>query len=115
MVVSCGSDPRRLVSVLSASMEVKSELAYWQGQSEQFSGFVTYLGMFMAFIFAFGAILGAMITMYAQVAARTREIGTLRAMGFRRRAVLVSFVIESVILALAAGGFGIFAASFWQL
>ncbi len=96
------------------TMEVKSEIGYWQGQSEQFSGFVTYLGMFMAFIFAFGAILGAMITMYAQVAARTREIGTLRAMGFRRRAVLVSFVIESMLLSMASGGLGIAAASLWQ-
>ena len=58
--------------------------------------FVQFLGLFVAVIFSFGAVLGAMITMYAQVAARTREIGTLRALGFRRRAVLVSFVAESV-------------------
>ena len=62
--------------------------------------FVQFLGIFVAVIFSFGAVLGAMITMYAQVAARTREIGTLRALGFRRRAVLVSFVVESVLLAL---------------
>jgi ABC-type lipoprotein release transport system permease subunit len=98
-----------------SSMEVKSELRYWEDQSKQFAGFITFLGLFMAVICATGAILGAMITMYAQVAARTREIGTLRAMGFRRRAVLVSFVIESMLLAMAAGGFGIAAASLWQL
>jgi ABC-type antimicrobial peptide transport system permease subunit len=53
--------------------------------------------------------------MYAQVAARTREIGTLRALGFRRRSVLVSFVVESVLLALAAGGIGLSFASLMQL
>jgi len=56
-----------------------------------------------------------MITMYAQVAARTREIGTLRAIGFRRRAVLVSFVAESVILGLLAGAVGCAGASLMQL
>ena len=56
-----------------------------------------------------------MITMYAQVAARTREIGTLRALGFRRRSVLVSFVAESVILAALAGAVGCGAASLMQL
>ena len=64
------------------------------------------IGLFVAIIFSFGAALGAMITMYAQVAARTREIGTLRAIGFRRRAVLVSFVAESVILSTLSGVVG---------
>jgi len=77
--------------------------------------FVRVVGIFVVFIFSFGAVLGAMITMFAQVAARTREIGTLRAMGFRRRAVLVSFVAESVILGIVAGAFGCAGASLWQL
>ncbi|HUS67110.1 MAG TPA: ABC transporter permease, partial [Kofleriaceae bacterium] len=98
-----------------STLEVKSEVRYWAAQSEQFAGFITFLGVFVAIIFSFGAILGAMITMYAQVAARTKEIGTLRAMGFRRRAVLVSFVAESVLMAMAAGGIGVAAASLWQL
>jgi putative ABC transport system permease protein len=97
------------------SFEAKNEVDYWAGQSENFATFITFLGMFIAVIFSLGAILGAMITMYAQVAARTREIGTLRAMGFRRRAVLVSFVVESMLLALASGGVGIAAASLFQL
>ena len=50
--------------------------------------FVRVLGAFMAMVLAAGAILGAAITMYGQVAARGRELGTLRALGFRRRAVL---------------------------
>ena len=53
-----------------------------------------------------GAVFGAMNTMYAIVSARTREIGTLRALGFSRRSVLFSFVVESVILALVGGALG---------
>lgn len=97
------------------SLEIKNEVDYWKAQSENFSMFITFLGMFIAVIFAFGAILGAMITMYAQVAARTREIGTLRAMGFRRRSVLVSFVVESMLLAAVSGGIGLAVASLFQL
>ena len=98
-----------------STLEAKSEVDYWAAQSEQFSMFVQFLGIFVAVIFSFGAVLGAMITMYAQVAARTREIGTLRALGFRRRAVLVSFVAESVILALVAGAVGTAGAALMQL
>jgi ABC-type lipoprotein release transport system permease subunit len=97
------------------TLDVKSEVEYWAAQSEQMSMFVQFLGIFVAVIFSFGAILGAMITMYAQVAARTREIGTLRALGFRRRSVLVSFVVESVLLSLAAAGIGLAFASLMQL
>jgi putative ABC transport system permease protein len=96
------------------TLEAKSELEYWEAQSKQLSLFVQFLGAFVAIIFSFGAILGAMITMYAQVAARTREIGTLRAIGFRRRSVLVSFVLESVLLALASGCLGLVLASLMQ-
>jgi putative ABC transport system permease protein len=98
-----------------STLEAKSEIDYWASQSEQTSLFVRFLGMFVAVIFSMGAVLGAMITMYAQVAARTREIGTLRALGFRRRAVLVSFVAESVILSLVAGFVGVSCASGMQL
>ncbi len=97
------------------TLEVKGEVDYWAAQSEQLSLFVQFLGIFVAVIFSFGAILGAMITMYAQVAARTREIGTLRALGFRRRSVLVSFVVESVLLSLASAGIGLAFASLMQL
>jgi ABC-type lipoprotein release transport system permease subunit len=97
------------------TLDVKSEVDYWAAQSEQMSMFIGFLGIFVAVIFSFGAVLGAMITMYAQVAARTREIGTLRALGFRRRSVLVSFVVESVLLSLASAGIGLFGASLMQL
>jgi ABC-type lipoprotein release transport system permease subunit len=89
-----------------STLEVEPEIDYWAAQSEATAMFVRIVGIFVVFIFSFGAVLGAMITMYAQVAARTREIGTLRAMGFRRRAVLVSFVAESVILSTLSGVVG---------
>jgi putative ABC transport system permease protein len=98
-----------------SQLEVRRESEYYESQSEQFAAFVKFLGVFVAVIFAFGAALGAMITMYSQVAARTREIGTLRALGFRRRAVMVSFLIESVILGLLAGVVGLALASLVQL
>jgi len=56
---------------------------------------------------AVGAAFGAMNTMYAQVSARTREIGTLRAIGFSRRSILLSFVFEALMLCLAGGVLGV--------
>jgi putative ABC transport system permease protein len=56
---------------------------------------------------AIGAVFGAMNTMYAIVSHRTREIGTLRALGFSRRSILLSFVVESVFIAIVAGGIGV--------
>src|SRR5262249_17748978 len=61
------------------------------------------LAVLVGIFTAVGAAFGAMNTMYAQVSARTREIGTLRAIGFTRRAVLLSFLIEGVILCLIGG------------
>lgn len=98
-----------------STLSIQPETEYWKAQSEQFSRFVILLGMFVATIFSIGAVLGAMITMYAQVAARTREIGTLRALGFRRRAIVISFLLESVVLALVSGGLGLCIAALVQL
>src|SRR5260370_10006492 len=64
------------------------------------------LGMIVAVIMAIGAIFAAMNTMYAAVSARTIEIGTLRALGFSGGAVMLSFLLESLILASAAGVLG---------
>lgn len=65
-------------------------------------------------IFSLGATIGAAITMYASVATRTGEIGTLRALGFRRGSILAAFLIESLLLALAGGAAGVLAATFLQ-
>ncbi len=89
----------------------KRETEYWKALSENYVGFVRLLGAVIALIFSFGAILGALNTMYAQVTARTRELGTLRAIGFKPRAVLISLVFESVLLSLAAGVIGVLGAS----
>jgi putative ABC transport system permease protein len=64
------------------------------------------LGNFLAIAMSVGAIFAAMNTMYASVGARTREIGTLRVLGFRRRAVVASFLIEGAILASLGGVLG---------
>ena len=82
------------------NLEAKREDRYYEEASGALSAFIRVLGTIIAVFFSFGATLGAMITMYAQVASRVREVGTLRALGFRRRAVLGSFLIESLALSL---------------
>ena len=93
------------------NLEAKREDRFYEEASGPLSTFIRVLGTVIAVFFSFGATLGAMITMYAQVASRVREVGTLRALGFRRRAVLGSFLVESVILALLGAAAGcVFAA-----
>lgn len=93
------------------NLEAKREDAYYEQVSGALAGFIRVLGTVIAIFFSFGATLGAMITMYAQVASRVREIGTLRALGFKRRAVLGSFLVESLILSILGAVAGcIFAA-----
>jgi ABC-type antimicrobial peptide transport system permease subunit len=79
------------------------------------SKFLKILGITLTVIFSLGAIIGAMITMYSSVSNRTAEIGTLRALGFQRRNILYSFVMEAMLLGLIGGCIGLFFASFLQL
>ena len=79
---------------------------YWEKQSTGLATFIRVLGLFVTFVFSGGAVLGAMITMYAQVANRIRELATLRAIGFRRRSVMTSVVIESAMLGAIGGLLG---------
>ena len=74
------------------------------------SKFISILGSSISIIFSIGAIIGAMITMYASVASRTGEIGTLRALGFTRTAILVAFLVEALALGLVGGIVGLAAA-----
>jgi ABC-type antimicrobial peptide transport system permease subunit len=76
--------------------------------------FLRILGTALTIIFSVGAVVGAMITMYAAVANRTAEIGTLRAMGFQRSAILTAFLVESLLLGFVGGLGGLFLASFLQ-
>jgi len=94
--------------------EVKIEQQFFAEQSEILSGFIRILGTFITVIFSFGAMIGAMITMYTSVANRTVEIGTLRALGFRRKNILIAFLLESLTISILGGLIGIFLASFLQ-
>jgi putative ABC transport system permease protein len=73
--------------------------------------FIRILGLFITIIFSTGATIGAMITMYGAVANRTVEIGTLRALGFYRRSILIAFLGESLVLSLSGGLVGVGLAS----
>ncbi|MBI3805183.1 MAG: ABC transporter permease [Nitrospirae bacterium] len=101
------SDPRLTVAV-------EREKQYYAKQSEMMATFIRVLGLFVTVIFSLGAMIGAMITMYASVANRTTEIGTMRALGFPRRSILVAFLFESLLLAFVGGGVGILLASVLQ-
>ena len=96
------------------SVEVQRETLFYAKQSEMMSSFLAVLGTILSVIFSIGAIIGAMITMYAAVANRTNEIGTLRALGLRRRNILVAFLMESLLLSLVGGMVGLTLASFLQ-
>lgn len=96
------------------TLEAKRETRFYADQSEALAKFITYLGTSISVIFSLGAIIGAMITMYASVASRTGEIGTLRALGFSRGAILVAFLVESLLLGLAGGLVGLAGASVMQ-
>ncbi len=101
------TDPRLTV-------EVKRERQYYSDQSEMTANFIRILGVAVTLIFSLGAMIGAMITMYAAVANRTVEIGTLRALGFPRRSILFAFLFEALFLSLVGGGAGLLLASFLQ-
>jgi putative ABC transport system permease protein len=87
-------------------LQAVQERKYYADQAGQLSDSLNGLATFVAVVMGIGAVFGAMNTMYAIVAARTREIGTLRALGFSRRSILFSFVLESVFLALIGGALG---------
>jgi putative ABC transport system permease protein len=88
------------------SMKVMREGDYYEKQSQQTSGFLKGLGLMIAILFSFAAMIGAAITMNGAVAHRTREIGTLRALGFSRLAILTSFLLEAIALSLIGGVVG---------
>ena len=102
------SDPR-------LTLEAKRENRYYADQSEFMAKFLRILGISLTVIFSLGAMIGAMITMYSAVATRTGEIGTMRALGFRKISVLGAFIFEALLLGLIGGCLGLFLASFLQL
>jgi ABC-type antimicrobial peptide transport system permease subunit len=106
---------QRLETDPRLTVEAKLETRYYLDQSEAMAKFLRILGYALTIIFSLGAIIGAMITMYAAVANRVTEIGTLRALGFQRQSILLAFIIEALFLGLTGGIAGVFAASFLQL
>jgi putative ABC transport system permease protein len=93
------------------TLDAKRERLFYEEQSRALSLFIRILGLALSIIFSIGAVVGAMITMFAAVAQRVGEIGTLRALGFRRGAVLWAFLAESMLLSLVGGAAGLAAAS----
>jgi ABC-type antimicrobial peptide transport system permease subunit len=94
--------------------EAKRERSFFEEQSEMMSTFIRILGLLITAIFSIGSVIGAMITMYGAVANRTTEIGTLRALGFRRRSILLAFLVESFLISVSGGLLGLLLASFLQ-
>jgi putative ABC transport system permease protein len=94
------------------TVEAIQETEYYAAQSRLMSRFIRILGLTLTMIFGLGAIIGSMVTMYAAVANRISEIGTLRALGFRRGTILSAFLLESIFLGLIGGVLGLAGASF---
>ena len=93
------SDPRLTV-------QVEREAEYYAKQSQIVSKLIRVLGFMVAFVMAIGAVFGALNTMYSAVAARAREIATLRALGFGGGSVILSFMFESLLISLIGGILG---------
>jgi putative ABC transport system permease protein len=90
------SDPR-------LNVQAEREQEYYAKQSQQLSMLIRRLGFLVAFVMGIGAVFAALNTMYSSVAARAREVATLRALGFGPLTVIVAFVFESLLIALVGG------------
>ena len=87
-------------------VQANREDEFYAEQSKTLTGLLTTVGIFITVIMSIGALFGAVNTMFASVGSRTREIATLLVLGFRPAAVMASFVVESVIIALLGGAIG---------
>ncbi|WP_244818209.1 ABC transporter permease [Caballeronia sp. Lep1P3] len=94
--------------------EAKREQVFYGDQSKALSTFINILGFTLSTIFSIAAMIGAMITMYASVASRVAEIGTLRALGFKRSDVLLAFLLEALLLGFVGGMAGLCCAALMQ-
>ncbi len=104
--VSAAEDiAERLHKDKTLNVKVVTETAYYREQTKS-AGLFQFLASFLAVIMSIGAAFSAMNTMYAAVGARTREIGTLRVLGYRRREIYISILIESILLSLIGGVVG---------
>jgi putative ABC transport system permease protein len=96
----------RLTADPQLDVDVRTQRDYYTGQSEGLTSVIGWLAGIVAIIMAFGATFGALNTMYSAVSARTREIGTLRALGFGALPVVASVMAESLLLSLCGGVLG---------
>jgi ABC-type antimicrobial peptide transport system permease subunit len=94
--------------------QAKRERQFYSDQSKALSTFINILGLTLSIIFSIAAMIGAMITMYASVANRVSEIGTLRALGFKRVNVLAAFLLEALLLGFVGGVVGLCCAALMQ-
>lgn len=107
------TDPSQIDAIKSAiasdnrlKLQVRSEHQYYADQMNGLIG-IKILVSIVAFFMLFGAVLGTMNTMFSSVAPRQRELATLRALGFSRRTIIGSVVLESAIVALAGAVVGL--------
>jgi putative ABC transport system permease protein len=103
----------RIESDRRFKLKAEKEVDYYRSQTMAAAP-IKWLGGFMAVMMSVGAVFAAMNTMYAAVGARTREIGTLRVLGFRRRAIVMALLLEGGLLALAGGALGCALAFYWN-
>ncbi len=94
-------------------LKAEKEVEYYRKQTMTAAP-IKWLGGFLAIMMSVGAVFAAMNTMYASIGARTREIGTLRVLGFRRRSVVLALLIEGALLALIGGAVGCGVAYLWN-
>ena len=93
------SDPR-------LTLDVEPEVEYYDKQSQALTRLITVVGTLVALVMAVGAVFGALNTMYSAVSERSREIATMRALGFGAGSVVTSFVFEALCIALVGGALG---------
>lgn len=106
---------QRLENDPRLTVEAKREREFYEEQSRMLSDFIKLLGNTLSVLFSLGAVIGATITMYAAVASRKREIGTLQALGFRRSIIIFSFLVEAMLLGVVGWIVGITLASVMTL
>jgi putative ABC transport system permease protein len=90
----------------SVTVQVEREIDYYAKQSQQLTTLITVLGTIVALVMGIGAVFSALNTMYSAVAERSREIATMRALGFSSRSVVMSFVVEALCIAAVGGVLG---------
>ena len=101
--VAAAALPKALESDRRLNVTVMSEKEYYSSQTATSAAPIKFLGFFVCIVMAVGSCFAAMNTMYAAVARRAKEVGTLRILGFTRGSILLSFFLESLLLSLLGG------------